>query len=60
MLRKEKVLEIIKELPDYFSAEEVIDRIILLEKIETGLNQVTKGEVVSDEELDKRLAKWLK
>jgi hypothetical protein len=60
MLKKERVLDIVKALPDNFSAEELIDRIILLEKIETGLTQVANGEVVSDEELDERLAKWLK
>jgi hypothetical protein len=60
MLNKEKVLGIIKELPDNFSAEEIIDKIILLEKIETGLQQVAKGEVVSEEELDEHLAKWLR
>jgi hypothetical protein len=56
MLKKEKVLEMIKGLPDIFSAEELIDRILLLKRIETGLNQVAKGELVSDEELEERLA----
>jgi hypothetical protein len=60
MLKKEKVLEIIKELPDNFSAEEIIDKIILLEEIKIGLDQVAKGEVVSDEELNERLAEWFK
>lgn len=59
MLTKEKILESIKSLPDQFSADEIIARIILLDKIEIGLEQVAQGQVVSEEELDKRLAKWL-
>lgn len=53
-------MEIIKELPDNFSADELIERVVLLEKIETGLDQVANGKVVTDEELDERLAKWLR
>jgi len=59
MLSREKVIEIIKQLPDKFSIDEVIDRIILLEKIEVGLEQSKKDQVISDDELDKKLPKWL-
>lgn len=59
MLTREKVIETIKQLPDKFSVEEIIDRIILLEKIEIGLQQSLKGEVTPDEELDKKLPAWL-
>ena len=59
MITKEKLLETIKQLPSKFSVDEVIDRIYLLEKIETGLQQSKKGQVTPDEELDKKLPKWL-
>ena len=59
MLNREKVIETIKQLPANFSIDEVIDRIILLDKIETGLRQSEKNQVVSDDKLDDKLPKWL-
>jgi len=59
MLQREKLIETIKQLPSKFSVDEVIDRIFLLDKIETGLQQSQKGEVTPDEELDKKLPEWL-
>ena len=59
MLNKEKVLETIKLLPDNFLLDELIERIILLDKIETGLKQSAEGKVTTDEKLDDRLPKWL-
>ena len=59
MLTRAKVLESIKHLPAKFSVDEVIDRIVLLEKIEAGLKQSKKGQVTPDEELSKKLPKWL-
>ena len=59
MIAKEKLIETIKQLPSNFSVDEVIDRIVLLDKIETGLLQSEKGQVTPDEELEKKLPKWL-
>ena len=59
MLTREKVIETIKQLPDKFSVDEVIDRIMLLEKIETGLEQSKKGQTTPDEELNSKLPEWL-
>jgi hypothetical protein len=36
MLRKEQVLKSIKELPDQFTIDELIDWVILLNKIDEG------------------------
>ena len=60
MLDKKKVLQTIKDLPDSFSVDEVIDRIVLLQKVETGLEQGRKGETLTTSEAKTRLKKWLK
>jgi len=39
MLTKDKVIASIKDLPEKFSVDELIDRIIFLQKIDTGLRQ---------------------
>ncbi len=59
MLTKEKLIETIRQLPPNFSVDEIIDRIYLLEKIETGLQQSTDGQVTPDDEIEKKLPKWL-
>ena len=60
MLTKKEVLESIRSLPEKFDAEAAIEKIVLLEKIRTGLEQSAAGQVVSKEEARKRLSKWLK
>ena len=59
MVTKERLLESIKQLPDEFTADEIIDRILLLDKIETGLQQSKNEEITPDEELDRKLPGWL-
>ncbi len=59
MITKDQVIQTVNDLPDNFSAEELIQKIILLDKIEIGLKQSETGKVVTNEEAKKRLAKWL-
>jgi hypothetical protein len=59
MLTKEKIIDSIKQLPDHVSMEEIIDRIVLLEKIEQGLDNSKKNKVIDNQDLDKHLPKWL-
>ena len=39
MLRKQQVIESIQQLPDQFSVDDLIERVIVLQKIERGLMQ---------------------
>ena len=57
-MTKTKVLQAIKQLPENFSIDEMVDKMILIEKIEIGLAQSERGEVISDESLDKEISKW--
>ncbi|MEO9477075.1 MAG: hypothetical protein ABJG41_16135 [Cyclobacteriaceae bacterium] len=59
MLTKEQVIGVINKLPEEFSVEQAIDELILLEKIETGLEQSKANDVISDEQLGKELPEWL-
>lgn len=60
LLDKKKVLRSIKEMPDRFSADEVIERIMLLKAVEEGLADIEAGRVLTLDEAKKRHAKWLK
>ena len=53
MITKDKAIEVIKSLPEEFSIEELMDRLILLNKIETGLRQAEQGEAFTTEQAKK-------
>jgi predicted transcriptional regulator len=60
MLTKAKIKKSIDSLPDNLTVDQVIDRIILLDKIEQGLKDVEEGKVFTTEEAKAKLNKWLK
>jgi predicted transcriptional regulator len=60
MLTREEVIKSINELPKEFSFDEILDRLLLLDKIEIGLEQSQSGNTMSTEEAKKQLSKWLK
>jgi len=57
---RKALLRSVKELPEQVPVDELIDRILLLSKIERGLAQSANGKVVSTAEAHKRLRKWSK
>lgn len=59
-MKKTEIINTLKEMPDEFSADELIERILLLQKIDAGLNQVKEGKIYSEEEVEQKLDKWLK
>jgi hypothetical protein len=58
MLTKTKLKDQIEKFPEEFSIDELIDKLILIEKIEQGNRQSEKGEVISETDLDKEIIKW--
>lgn len=60
MLTKEKIIEAIKDMPNKFSVDDLLDRIMFLQKIEIGIEQSDAGKIVSTDEAKERLRKWLK
>lgn len=60
MLTKEKIKKAIDLLPDNVAVDELIDRIILLDKIEQGLIDVENGNTYTTEQVENKLNKWLK
>ena len=58
MLTKTKLKEQIEKFPEEFSIDELIENLILMEKIETGNRQSENGEVISDAEMENEIEKW--
>lgn len=60
-LSKEAVLLTLKEMPDRFDADELIERIVLLQKVEEGLADAKAGRVLSMAEMRAHIErKWPK
>jgi len=57
---KHQILKVIEELPDDAGIEDALDRLYLLYKIERGLHQADRGELISQDEVRQRMAKWLR
>ncbi|MCX6233907.1 MAG: hypothetical protein NT175_04170 [Bacteroidetes bacterium] len=60
MLTKENVIKTVSKLPDNFSLDELIDKLIFIDKVQKGLEESLADKVYSKEEAKKRLSKWLK
>jgi hypothetical protein len=60
MLTKTNVIKTITKFPDQFSIDELVDRMILLDKIEIAIQQADNGKVISDEEMENKIEEWLK
>ena len=60
MTAKEEILELIEQLPDDATIEDAIERLVILYKIQRGLEQLDNGEGIPQEEARKRIRQWLK
>jgi len=59
MTAKAHVLEAVKKLPDNLSYEEIAKRLEVLAALQEGLDQADNGQVVSMEEVERRMKTWI-
>ncbi len=62
MLTKKKIIESIKAMPqdDFEDIDVLLERIVVLDKIERGLKDVENGNVISNEEMKTIIDSWFK
>jgi predicted transcriptional regulator len=60
MLTKEMIHNTIDTLPEGFTVDQVIEEIILIDKIEQGIKDANEGRVFTTEQVKEKLNKWLK
>jgi len=56
---KEEVRKMLEQLPDDVSFEDIQYHIYVREKIERGLKDIQEGRVLSQEDIEERMSKWL-
>ena len=59
MLTKEKVKKTIDRLPESFTVDQVVEELVVLDKIEKGLKEVEEGKVYTTKQVKDQLKKWL-
>jgi hypothetical protein len=57
MLTKENVKKTIDRLPDSFTVDQVIEELVVLDKMEKGLKEVEEGKVYSTQQVKDQLKK---
>lgn len=60
MITKTILKEQLDKFPEEFSIDDLIERLILIEKIDKGIKQSDENRVVSEKELDKEMKQWFK
>lgn len=55
MITKTKLLKYIQKFPEEMSMEELIEKLLFVEKLEKRLAESDRGEVISEEELKKKM-----
>jgi hypothetical protein len=57
-MKREKAIETVKEFPQEFELEDLIERLVFVEKVEKGLQQIDQGKTISHDQVKEMTKKW--
>ena len=57
-LKRDKAIKTVKEFPQEFELEDLIERLVFVEKVEKGLQQVQQGKTIPHEQVKEMTRKW--
>jgi hypothetical protein len=60
MLLKKQIIEAVENMPNESSTEDLIERIIFIQKIEQGITDVQQNNVVNEDKIDYLIDEWSK
>ena len=58
MVTKEKVKELVEHMPEVFSIDELVERVLILDKIERAKKEIDNGEGMNWEDFKKEMEQW--
>lgn len=58
-MTKDRVLEVVEELPDNVDLDALIERLYLLRRLEIAEAEVAEGKLLEHDEVERRMAPWL-
>ena len=57
-MKKATVIEALKEMPQDFELEKLLEKLVFMEKVENGLMQLEQGSIISHDEVIKITKQW--
>ena len=59
---KDKIIEAIKSMPEdgFEDIDVLLERLIILDKVEQGMKDIKEGNVISNQEMKKEIDSWFK
>jgi len=60
MLTKTQIIDSLSNLPENVTIDQVIDHLVVVEKIQKGLEDSANGRVYTKDQAKGKLKKWLK
>lgn len=58
MLSREKVQELVSHMPETFSVDDLVEKVILLQKIEQAQQEIRNGKGIEWEDFKKEMDSW--
>ena len=59
-MQKSTIIHTLNELPSKFNLDEFLERLIVIEKIDEGMEEAKAGKTISHDKVKKLVAKWHK
>lgn len=59
-MKKTTVINTLNEFPKEFQLDELLEKLIIIDKIEVGLKESKEGKTISHVDAKKAISKWLK
>ena len=56
---KQQVIKMIENLPDEISLDDIMAELYFRLQVDAGLKELDEGKGISQEEIEKRMSKWL-
>lgn len=57
-MKREQAIEAVNTLPAEFDLDELMEKLVFIDKVEEGLKQLEDGKTVSNEEVKALVKKW--
>ena len=59
-MKKSTIIQTLNDLPKEFDLDEFLERLIVIEKIDEGMEEEKAGRIISHDKVKKMVAKWHK
>ncbi|MFN5069749.1 MAG: hypothetical protein ACK5FC_07695 [Bacteroidota bacterium] len=59
-MQKSTIIKTLNELPNRFNLDDFLEKLIVIEKIDQGIQEAKEGKTISHEKVKKIVAKWPK